>query len=67
MDNINLGSYPQPWLCPLCLMTNYGCSGDLVIAVEQLWTLLQVFTTSHPHSYTGPKLVRTSKKQSEIA
>ena len=49
------------------------CSGDLVFAVELLWTLFHKllppptpppalgFPPAHPLSHTGPKLARTSK------
>ena len=57
MDDNNLGSYPQPWLCPLCLMTNYGLrDGDRVIAMELLSTghFLQAFAISHPSPRPQP-------------
>ena len=54
-------------------------SGDCVFVVELLWTLFTSFChllphpspsashlPAHPLSYTGPKLVRTSKKRPEM-
>ena len=56
------------------------CSGDRVFTVELLWTLFHKLLPpptppppalglppAHPLSYTGPKLVRTFKKRSEMA
>ena len=43
MDDINLGLYPWPWLCPLGLMTNYmDYSGVLVVTVELFWTVFHL-------------------------
>ena len=45
MDDINLGLYPRPRLCPLAmgLTTNYmDCSGVLVFTVELLWTVFHL-------------------------
>ena len=56
------------------------CSGDRVFTVDLLWILFHgLFRlpprpparapthSAHPLSYTGPKLVRTFKKRSEMA
>ena len=43
MDDINLGLYPRPWLCPLGLTTNYmDCFGIRVFTVELLLTVFHL-------------------------
>ena len=61
MDDINLGLYPQPRLCPLDLTTNYMvCSGVCVFTVELLWTvfhfLLPPPTPASPPQLHWPKI-----------
>ena len=78
MDDIILGSYPRPRLCPLCLMNNYGLLWLLCLRCgATLDTFLQAFATSHPppSAFHPPTPLATlaqnwhapSKKRSEIA
>ena len=43
LDDINMGLYPRPWLCPLGLTTSYmDCSGVRVFTAELLWTVFHL-------------------------
>ena len=61
MNDINLGSYPQPWLCLLGLTTNYmDCSGVCIFTVKLLWTVFHMLlpppTPPLPPAHPPPQL-----------
>ena len=73
MDDINLGLYPWPQLCPLGLTTNYGllwcpclhCGASLDSISQAVATSHTTpcphLPPTHPLSYADPKLVQTFK------